>query len=54
MRVTYVIAYFLYERGLQTYRWGFASALSILLASIIAVFVFLYLYLYSKRKGTVL
>jgi multiple sugar transport system permease protein len=52
LRSTYLISFFLYEKGLLTYKFGYASALSVVIALIIFTFLFGYIALYS-RKGEV-
>ena len=49
LRSTYLISFFLYERGLLTYKFGYASALSVIIALIICVFLVGYIMLYAKK-----
>lgn len=49
LRSTYLISFFLYERGLLTYKLGYASALSVVIALFVSTFVVMYLIWYSRR-----
>ncbi len=52
LRSTYLISFFLYEKGLLTYKFGYASALSVIIAVIICTFLVGYIIVYA-RKGEV-
>jgi len=49
LRSTYLISFFLYEKGLLPYKFGYASALSVIIALFISVFLFIYVVSYFKR-----
>jgi len=49
LRSTYLISFFLYQRGMQAFKFGYASAIGVITALIISVCVGAYIILYSKR-----
>lgn len=50
LRTTYLISFFLYEKGLMTYKLGYASAVSVFMALFLSAFVAVYLILYLRRS----
>jgi multiple sugar transport system permease protein len=50
LRSTYLISFFLYERGLLTYKFGYASAVSVIIALIICVFLVGYIIVYARKE----
>ena len=50
LRSTYLISFFLYEKGLLTYKFGYASALSVIIALIICTFLIGYIILYARKE----
>lgn len=49
LRSTYLISFFLYQRGMQAFKFGYASAIGVITALIISACVGAYIILYSKR-----
>lgn len=49
LRSTYLISFFLYEKGLVPFKFGYASAVSLIIALFISIFLFIYVIFYSKR-----
>ena len=52
LRSTYLISFYLYNKGMLTYKFGYASAVSVVMAFFISIFVVINLILYS-RKGEI-
>jgi multiple sugar transport system permease protein len=49
LRSTYLISFFLYQRGMQAFKFGYASAVGVIIALIISACVGLLIFFYSKR-----
>jgi len=49
LRSTYLISFFLYQRGMQAFKFGYASAIGVTTALIISTCVGIYIFIYSKR-----
>ncbi|MFQ6067336.1 MAG: carbohydrate ABC transporter permease [bacterium] len=49
LRSTYLISFFLYQRGMHAFKFGYASAIGAVTALIISVCIGIYIFLYSKR-----
>lgn len=49
MRSTYLISFFLYRKGLEAFKFGYASAIGITIVLIVSVFVSIYTFLSYKR-----
>ncbi len=49
LRSTYLISFFLYQRGMQAFKFGYASAIGVITALIISACVGIYIFIYSKR-----
>ncbi|MEA1963568.1 MAG: sugar ABC transporter permease [Candidatus Aerophobetes bacterium] len=49
LRSTYLISFFLYQKGMHAFKFGYASAIGVVIALIISVCVGTYIFLYSKR-----
>jgi len=48
LRTTYLISFFLYQRGMQAFKFGYASAIGVITALIISACVGTYIFFYSK------
>ena len=46
---TYLISFFLYQKGMHAFKFGYASAIGVIIAVIISVCIGTYVFLYSKR-----
>jgi multiple sugar transport system permease protein len=49
LRTTYLISFFLYQRGMKAFKFGYASAIGVVTALIISACVGAYLFIYSRR-----
>jgi len=49
LRSTYLISFFLYQRGMQAFKFGYASAVGVIIALIVSACVGLLIFFYSKR-----
>ncbi len=49
LRSTHLISFFLYQRGMRAFKFGYASAIGVVTALIISVCIGVYIILYSKR-----
>jgi len=49
LRSTYLISFFLYQRGMQAFKFGYASAIGVITAIIISICVGTYIFLYSRK-----
>lgn len=49
LRATYLVSFFLYQKGLMTSKFGYASAISVFMALFLSAFVGVYLILYLRR-----
>lgn len=49
---TYLISFFLYQRGMQAFKFGYASAIGVVTALIISACIGIYVFLCSKRVDT--
>jgi len=49
LRSTYLISFFLYQRGMHAFKFGYASAIGVITALIISFCVGVYIFIYSKR-----
>jgi len=52
LRSTYLISFFLYQRGMQAFKFGYASAIGMVTALIISVCIGIYIFLCSKKVDT--
>ena len=52
LRSTYLISFFLYQRGMQAFKFGYASAIGVVTALIISACIGIYIFLCSKRVDT--
>ena len=48
---TYLASFFLYERGLQTASFGYASAIGVFIALVIGVLMYLYILFFYRREA---
>jgi len=46
---TYLVSFFLYEKGMEVFKFGYASAMGVVTMLIISVCIGIYVFLYSKR-----
>lgn len=49
LRSTYLISFFLYQRGMQAFKFGYASAVGVIIALIVSACVGPLVFFYSKR-----
>lgn len=49
LRTTYLISFFLYQRGMKAFKFGYASAIGVVTALVISVCVGVYILIYSRR-----
>jgi len=49
LRSTYLISFFLYQRGMQAFKFGYASAVGVITMLIVSICVATYIFIYSKR-----
>jgi len=52
LRSTYLISFFLYQRGMQAFKFGYASATGVVTALIISACIGIYIFLCSKKVDT--
>ncbi|MFQ5796723.1 MAG: carbohydrate ABC transporter permease [Candidatus Bipolaricaulia bacterium] len=52
LRSTYLISFFLYQKGLQDFRLGYGAAIGVIIALIAAVCIATYMFLYSRGERT--
>ena len=50
IHTTYLMSFFLYQKGLRVFKLGYGSAVGVVVAAIMAVCIATYLYLYSKGE----
>jgi len=49
LRSTYLISFYLYQKGIQEFRLGYGAAVGVAIALIMAVCITAYVYLYTRR-----